>query len=409
MANFEINLSLRHFSAFMAVLEQSTIAAASEQLRRSPSTISRSLHIVEQAFTKPLLSRSRWGISATPSGNLVAERCRIIQDELSTWRTFLMRSRCTGLHNNAAVFRMHVDVSRLRALISVHEFGSVQRACQELSLAQPSVSSAIRQLETDLGLELFSRTPTGMIANPAGVSGALCAKRVLSELRKMQDDVASADGVVSGPVCVGALAYSHKALLPEAIRRVLAEYPEILVKTVEGPIRTLLTGMHHGDIDVIIGAHPNPDLLESVFLQPIAEDPTALFVAPNHPLAQCTRLTAEDILHYPFILPPAGSVTRRLLEEVFIDNTGQNLRRTVETASYLVIRNLLLNTDRVAFRSLSQFDDDWLDGKIVPLDLDFELPTRSICLMQRRGVRTTSAVDSFLSVVREVADEINRR
>lgn len=408
MNDTELNLSLRHFSAFMAVLEQSTIAAASEQLRRSPSAISRSLNIVEQAFTRPLLSRSRWGVSATPAGDLVAERCRIIQDELSRWRELLMRSPSRGLRSNAAVFRMHVDVSRLRAVVSVHEFGSVQRACQVLSLSQPSISAAIRQLEADLGLELFSRAPTGMVANPAGVSGALCAKRILSELRKMQSDVASADGKASGRVCVGALAYSCKALLPGAIRRVLAEYPGILVRTVEGPIRALLIAMHSGDIDVVIGAHPNPALLEGVSLEPIAQDPMALFVGANHPLARRTQLAAEEILHYPFIFPPAGSVTRRLLEEVFVNNTGQKPRGTVETASYLVIRNLLLNAGRIAFRSLSTFEDDWQDGEIVPLDLDFELPSRSICLMQRRGIRTTSAVDSFLTVVREVAGAISR-
>src|SRR3546814_9748452 len=86
---------------------------------------------------------------------------------------------------------MQFDVSHLRALAAVHDFSSVQRASRLLGISQPAVSSSIRHLEADLGVELFSRTPKGMIATAAGVPGALCAKRVLAELRKMKDDIAS--------------------------------------------------------------------------------------------------------------------------------------------------------------------------------------------------------------------------
>src|SRR3546814_4947667 len=71
------------------------------------------------------------------------------------------------------------------------------------------------------------------MATPAGVLGALCAKRILAELRKMKDDIASIDGGSSGLVCVGGLAYSRKTLLPEAIRRTLWAFPRIVVRRSE--------------------------------------------------------------------------------------------------------------------------------------------------------------------------------
>src|SRR3546814_16515383 len=91
-----------------------------------------------------------------------------------------------------------------------------------------------RHLEADLGIELFSRTPKGMMATPAGVLGALCAKRILAELRKMKDDIASIDGGSLGLVCVGGLAYSRKTLLPEAIRRTTWAFPRIRVRNEVG-------------------------------------------------------------------------------------------------------------------------------------------------------------------------------
>src|SRR3546814_15064194 len=93
--------------------------------------------------------------------------------------------------SDLSALRMQFDVSHLRALATVHDFGSVQRASQLLGISQPAVSSSIRHLEADLGIELFSRTPKGMMATPAGVLGALCAKRIRSEERRVGKECVS--------------------------------------------------------------------------------------------------------------------------------------------------------------------------------------------------------------------------
>lgn len=397
------NFSLSHLGAFGAVLKYGRISRASEHLRRSPSAVSRSIGILEGKFGRPLLTRSQDGVSPTPEGALVAVRCQIIQSELSDLRDRLAQANSRAVRANASTFQMHIDVSRLKALIAVHDFGSVQRACQLLAVSQPAVSASIRHLETDLGVELFSRTPTGMLPTPAGVSSTLCFKRVLSELRKMKDDVDSSDGVSSGSVCVGGLAYSRKALLPEAIKRVLSSRPHIVVRTVEGPITALVAGMHAGEIDVLICAHPNPALLEGVAVEPIVRDPMGLFVSADHPLAHRKALSAEEVLRHPFILPPQGSVTRDLLDGVFVRMAGRPPQGSVETASFSVIRYLLLNSEQICFRSITTFNSETQAGRIVPLDLGFALPERSICLLQRCGVRRTAAVDDFLEIVRRIA------
>lgn len=397
------NFSFSHLGVFVTVLTHGRVSRASEQLRRSPSAVSRSIGILEEKLGRPLLARSHGGLSPTPEGMLVAERCRIIQAELFRLRDHLIQVKGDGVRPNASVFQMHIDVSRLRALIAVHDFGSVQRASQLLAVSQPAVSTSIRHLEADLGVELFSRSPTGMIATPAGVSSTLCFKRILSELRKMKDDVDSLGGVSSGLVCVGGLAYARSALLPETIRQVLSSYPQITVRTVEGPIGALLAAMHAGEIDALICAHPNPALLEGVTVEPIARDCMGLFVAESHPLARRRALSAQEILDFPFILPPVGTVTRDLLEDLFIGAAGRPPRGSVETSSYSVITYLLLKSQQICFRSTTEFAAAVQSGQILALDLDFPLPERSICLLQRHGAKQTAAARDVLEIVRRTA------
>lgn len=398
------NFSLSHLSAFMAVLECGRVSAAGERLRRSHSAISRSIAVLESRFGCTLLTRAPAGVTPTTKGLACNARCQIIRQELSDLRDLLVHSGHDELcSRNPSLFRMHVDVSRLRAVAAVHDFRSVRNAAHFLAVSQPAVSSSIASLEKDLDIALFARTPSGTIPTPAGVSIAVAFKRILSELRKIEDDTASADGVSSGTVSIGGLAYSRNALLPSTIKQVLAGFPQIVVRTVEGPIESLLAGMHAGEIDFLICARPNPALLEGIAVESLVQDPMKLFVSCNHPLASRRNLSAVDVIEYPFILPPVSTVTRRLLDAAFRSAVGRVPKGSVETSSRVIIRNLLIGTFHICFRSVLEFSHDLREEQIVALDLDFDLPKREICILQRKGAVATSAVSDVIKTLRQVA------
>ena len=398
------NFSLSHLSAFIVVLESGRVSAASAMLRRSHSAISRSIALLEHRFKCTLLTRSPAGVKPTSKGVACNARCQIIKRELLELRDLLISSGHVGLRRRAtALFRMHVDVSRLRAIVAVHDFGSVQNAAHFLAVSQPAVSSSISSLEKDLDIALFVRTPGGMIATPAGVSAAISFKRIISELRKIKDDTASVDGASSGLVCVGGLAYSRNALLPKVIKHVLANFPQIVVRTVEGPIDALLMALHAGDVDIIICARPDPALLEGIVVEPLVQDRMRLFVFRDHPLARRKKLHGQDVIQYPFILPPIGSITRKLLDTAFQKAAGRTPEGSVETSSYTIIRKLLVGTCQVCFRSVSEFAHDLSDRQIVQLDVDFDLPSREICLLQRKGAVATNAVSDVIKTIRQIA------
>ncbi|ESR24894.1 LysR family transcriptional regulator [Lutibaculum baratangense] len=404
MREASAKLSLRHLSAFMAVVDCGRISAAGDALRRSHSAIARSLEMLETRFGRPLLTRSRAGVAPTPAGLACDARCRIIENELASLRDLLERSGHAGLRGRqACLFRMQVDVSRLRALVSVHNLGSVQGAAHLLSVTQPAVSSSIRALETDLGVALFVRTPRGMIPTPAGASVAMASRRILSELRRIDDDIASLRGAPSGLVCIGGLAYSRNAVLPRAIKEVVGRFPQIVVRTVEGPLDSLLVAMHAGEVDVIICARPEAVMLEGVKVETLLRDRMKLFVSRDHPLAGRKAVPAGEVLDYPFILPPVGTVTRALLVSTFRAVAGRDPEGAVETSSYTIIRKLVMESRQICFRSVSEFSPEGEDVSIVPLDLAFDLPAREICLLQRKGAILTAAAADALAVLRDVA------
>lgn len=391
--------SLRNLRAFASVVETGRFSAAARQVQRSVSAVSRSVSLLEEALGRTLLLREAGQPALTPAGRAVAQRCAIIQRELSSSHDQLVRYHGVTVPPSSALFGMMIDCAHLRALVAVRDLRSVRRAAQVLGVTQPAVSYSIRLLEADTGAKLFSRLPTGMVATTAGDSLAITARRVLAEISRVIDDVRSAEGVSTGVVRVGGLAYSRTAILPGAIRQVLATHPNISIRTIEGHIDQLMSALHYGEIDVLLCAYPDRALLDGISIERIERDHLGFFVRPGHALAARRDVPLIDLLDYPFILPPIGTITRVLLEDFFVKHGLRLPVGRVETSSYSLVRELISGSDAIAFRTVREFPPK--DSSLaIAIDLDVASPEREICALQRRDARQTAAVEVFLDTVR---------
>lgn len=398
-------ISLRQIKTFEVVARTGRISVSSDELRRSASSVSRTVMQLEEALGRPLLARDQARFTPTAAGRLVSRRSAIIREELAFCRDQLTRFHGLDVPEGGALFDMLMDCSHLRAFLAIHDLRSVHRAARSLALSQPAVSYSLRLLERDLGAPLFTRLPSGMIPTPAGMTLALSARRILSDLARMFDDVHSLEGDSTGLVCIGALAYSRSAILPEAIKRTLQRHPKISIRTVEGHIDHLIASLHSGALDAILCAYPNRALLDHIDATNIAQDQLGFFVRAAHPLANRPSVALADMLEHRFIMPPLGTITRELLENLFVHHGLARPFGRAETSSYSLVRNMLRDSDLIAFRSRREFIADGRDHDIVRLPMEMPDPVRDICLLQRRGAHPTEAARHVMNIVREVAGE----
>ena len=122
----------------------------------------------------------------------------------------MMRS-LSGLHR--------VSIRQLRLVTAIAEGGSMVRAAEAVGLTQPAVTKAVRDLERDLGVELFERGNRGVTPTIYGEALVRHAHRVLAQLVHAAEEIDDLAHGAGGRVAVGTLLAASAWLLPKAIAR----------------------------------------------------------------------------------------------------------------------------------------------------------------------------------------------
>jgi len=125
-----------------------------------------------------------------------------------------------------------MDVRQLRYFLAIVDHGSVHRAAQELFVAQPSVSQALRGLERDLGTDLFHRTGRRLVLTPAGERLIEPAREVLRGVELARATVEAVNGLRSGRLVISSMASPAMSPLASMVSRFRAAYPlvEVVVR-----------------------------------------------------------------------------------------------------------------------------------------------------------------------------------
>ncbi|MGH9367435.1 MAG: LysR family transcriptional regulator [Thermoanaerobaculia bacterium] len=229
-----------------------------------------------------------------------------------------------------------MEIQQARVFLTVAREGSFSAAARRLYRTQPTVTMAVQKLERELGARLFERVGHGVRLTHAG-------QRVLDSvgpLIEQWDRTANrlqepADGVLRGPVQVGAGEAAILYLLPGPIRAFLRRHPRVEVVLRHQSADDTLGKLRQGEIDFALRSLPEPptDMAFSPF-----RTADRLLIAPrNHPIHRARSLTLEILSRHPFILPWPGSATRKLVEGVFAER-GLPLKVSLEAGGWETIK-----------------------------------------------------------------------
>ncbi len=176
---------------------------------------------------------------------------------------------------------MRPTLRQLEYIVAIADTGQVGLAAASLNVSQPSLSSQLAEVETDLGVTLFHRGRSGAKITPAGEDVVRKARQILHDI---QDLRAAARGgeIFQGRLRLGVLHSIGPYLLPGVVQRLHREHPSFRLIVREESTRDLDEGLRSGRLDMIISTpedHPGAEQT------PLFTEQLWAAVALDHPLA----------------------------------------------------------------------------------------------------------------------------
>jgi len=210
-----------------------------------------------------------------------------------------------------------LDVRRLRLLRELKIRGTLAEVAEALQYSPSSVSQQLALLEKEAGVELLRKTGRRVQLTPQAEVLVAHTSQLLETLEQAEADLAASLTTVTGTVRIAVFQSAALALMPGALTRMSASYPEVRVEMTQREPETALHETWARDFDLVIAeqypghAAPHYAELDRVAL---TSDAIRLAVPPAAPERAAIR-TLADTAELPWVMEPRGAASRHWAEQ----------------------------------------------------------------------------------------------
>lgn len=221
-----------------------------------------------------------------------------------------------------------MELEQLRQLVTVADTGTMSKAAEELHISQPAISRSMRQLEANLGQELFDRTRNRVSLNDAGRIAVEAARKVLADVQVLRDDLDDYAKRMR-TVRVGTCAPAPLWVLTE---RTVAAFPGTIFSTEFRSEQDLERALINRALDVALLRRPLA--LPTITTRQVMTESLFVEVPPAVDLAERDHVGWDDLNGRPFLIMKAIGFWMDVVRDHLPDS------------------QLIVQTDRTVFRQL---------------------------------------------------------
>lgn len=193
-----------------------------------------------------------------------------------------------------------MELRQLKYFVAVAEELNFRRAAEKLYMQQPPLSRQIRQLETELGVELFQRTKRSVALTEAGKVFLDEARLTLAQAQQAVN--AAQQTQTTNKLTIGFSLCAFDRILPEIIKIFQQQYPDNLVDLIEMPKEKQIEALLTNKID--IGFCYAPIIQPELYSLTILSEPLVVVLPPDHPLVEQEQIELKLLHAESFILCP---------------------------------------------------------------------------------------------------------
>ncbi|MFF2752426.1 LysR family transcriptional regulator [Psychrobacillus sp. NPDC058041] len=273
---------------------------------------------------------------------------------------------------------------------------SFSKAAKELYMTQPAVSQAIMQLERELDIRLFNRTPKGVSLTNEGKLLFEYANSALNLIHVGEEKILESKNLTTGELTIGVGDTISKYFLLPYLEAFHNKYPNIKFKIVNGTTLELCAILKSGTVDIAICNFPIDD--PTLELIPCIEVQDIFVCGEKYKHFLSWPIKLDELVKLPLILLEQKSISRKYVDEYLLDR-GIKIAPEFELGSH----DLLLEFAKINLGIAcvtKEFSQDYLNkGLLYEVKMVEEIPSRNIGVCFLKSVSLSPASTKFVEII----------
>ena len=231
---------------------------------------------------------------------------------------------------------MNVDFELYRIFYVVANHCNITKASEELNISQPAISKSIKNLEEQLGGQLFVRTKRGVILTEEGKEFYNYIKQAIEYINNAENKFTDLINLETGCIKIGISTTLTKEFLLPYLEEFHSLYPKIDIQIITSLPSDLMSKLKNGLIDIMVLNLNDKNYDTDIDIIKCRKINDCFVVNNKYQDLIGKEIFLKDLNNYPLILQRKGSNTREFLDNIARKN-GVILKPNIEVASYSLV------------------------------------------------------------------------
>ena len=298
-----------------------------------------------------------------------------------------------------------MTLQQLKYAVTVADTRNITEASKKIFISQPSLTAAIRELESEMGITIFSRTNKGVIVTNEGDEFLSYARQVLEQAALLEDRYkgeADANPIFS-------VSCQHYSFAVNAFVDVIKEfggtkYDFTLRETQTNEIIEDVAKLR-SEIGVLFKSRKNSDVIEKLIrknnlvFEALFTTPLHVFISSSNPLASKKKITVKDLKPFPYLTYEQGDFNSFYFSEEPLSPIDLDCSKNIKVRDRATLFNLLIGLD--GYTICSGVISQKLNGKNIiarPLSVDDKM---TVGIILKKGMTLSRYGERYIEAIKK--------
>lgn len=272
---------------------------------------------------------------------------------------------------------MNIDFELYRIFYVVANHCNITKASEELSISQPAISKSIKNLEEQLGGQLFVRTKRGVFLTEEGKEFYNYIKQAIEYINNAENKFTDLINLETGCIKIGISTTLTKEFLLPYLEEFHSLYPKIDIQIITNLTSDLMPKLRNGLIDIVILNLNDKNYGNDIDIIKCRKINDCFVVNNKYKELIDKEVSLKDLNNYPLILQAKGSNTREFLDNIAREN-GVVLKPNIELASYSLVVEFSKIGFGIGYATKEYIKQEIKNKELFELKVKEKIPSRYI-------------------------------